>query len=167
VIPDDVTIRKDGTVTFVVNNGGHGIALYPVSKNTTREDISEDLCQGGPALCNGTAVTGDPAIVGTQNVRYQITDGKGNLIIDTGTNPPAARVDDPHDRMLATSTQLGTVAGAFLVGSTATTAGNHIQYRFAKTGRFLVICMNRGHSLNDWMFGFVNVAETEQGDDHN
>jgi hypothetical protein len=23
----------------------------------------------------------------------------------------------------------------------------------------LVICMNRSHSLNDWMFGFVNVVD--------
>ena len=26
LLPDDVTIRKDGSVTFVVNGGGHGIA---------------------------------------------------------------------------------------------------------------------------------------------
>jgi plastocyanin len=36
VVPDDVTIRKGGTVTFVVNGAGHGIAIYPVSKDTTR-----------------------------------------------------------------------------------------------------------------------------------
>src|SRR3954469_6386404 len=41
--PDDVTIGKGGIVTFVVNNGGHGIAIYPVDKKTTREDIAEDL----------------------------------------------------------------------------------------------------------------------------
>jgi len=38
-----------------------------------------------------------------------------------------------------------------------------VQYRFTKTGRYLVICMNRGHAINDWMFGFVNVV----GDDDN
>jgi hypothetical protein len=32
-----------------------------------------------------------------------------------------------------------------------------------KTGRYLVICMNRGHSLNDHMFGFVSVVG--EGDD--
>jgi hypothetical protein len=25
-------------------------------------------------------------------------------------------------------------------------------------GRYLVICINRVHSINDWMFGFVNVV---------
>ena len=45
--PDDATVRKGGTVIFVVNGGGHGLAIHPVSKNTTREDIAEDLCQGG------------------------------------------------------------------------------------------------------------------------
>src|SRR4051794_2525325 len=45
--PDDVTINKGGTVTFNVNGGGHGVAIYPVAKSTTREDIAEDLCQGG------------------------------------------------------------------------------------------------------------------------
>ena len=40
VIPEDATIQKGGTVTFVVNGGGHGIAIYPVSKDTTREDVS-------------------------------------------------------------------------------------------------------------------------------
>jgi hypothetical protein len=36
--------------------------------------------------------------------------------------------------------------------------GQLITYRFLKTGRYLVICMNRTHFLNDWMFGFVNVT---------
>jgi hypothetical protein len=45
LVPDDVTIQKGGTVTFVVNGGGHGIAIYPVSKDTTREDITRQLCQ--------------------------------------------------------------------------------------------------------------------------
>ena len=46
LLPDDVTIKKGGTVTFVVNGGGHGIAIHEVNKKTTREDIAEDLCQG-------------------------------------------------------------------------------------------------------------------------
>jgi len=66
--PDDVTINKGGTVTFVVNGGGHGLAIYPVAKKTTREDIAADLCQGGTTeadrlgrslVCNGAVVTGD------------------------------------------------------------------------------------------------------------
>jgi hypothetical protein len=36
-------------------------------------------------------------------------------------------------------------------------APNLVTYRFLVPGRYLVICMNRSHFLNDWMFGFVNV----------
>ena len=167
--PDDVDVREGGTVTFVVNGGGHGIAIYPVSRDTTREDISADLCQGGEAVCNATAPTTDPENpVGTQNLRYRIHDGRHRLIVDTDTGAHQPRVDDPTRRLLSSS---GTIpgapvtAGAFLVGTTPTATGNRIQYRFTQTGRFLVICQNRGHLLNDWMFGFVNVVR-EDGDHH-
>jgi plastocyanin len=152
LVPNEVTINKGGTVTFRVNGGGHGIAIYRVSKKTTRDDITNQLCihDAVTGLCvDSTFANGD----------HQIVDGHGDVVIATGTNPPINRVDDPTDRLLATSTIVGGVSGAFLTGTTATTAGNQIQYRFAKTGRFLVICMNRNHTLNDWMFGFVNVAD--------
>ena len=42
---------------------------------------------------------------------------------------------------------------------TATTTATHLQFRFAKSGRYLVICMNRNHYLSNWMFGFVTVGE--------
>ena len=29
-----------------------------------------------------------------------------------------------------------------------------MRYRFLEDGRYLVICNNRVHSINDWMFGF-------------
>jgi hypothetical protein len=46
-----------------------------------------------------------------------------------------------------------------LTGSSAAGAAGHTaRYRFEKTGRYLVICTTRGHSLNDWMFGFVDVV---------
>ena len=203
LFPDDVTVRKGGTVTFVVNGGGHGIAIHAVSKKTTREDIAADLCQGpaGSAesdraarftTCNGTISTPatvdgvDVLVVGTQNLDYSITDGKDNLIIHTGFNVPPTqnnpRVDDPvnSDRLLATSGRVRTCgpgeaepacdstlpganpAGAFLTGSAApATPGNRIRVQFLKTGRYLVICMNRGHSLNDHMFGFVTVSDDD------
>src|SRR5687767_10305627 len=72
LIPNEVTIFKGGTVTFRANGAGHGIAIYPVSKNTARAHIEEDLCQGGTAACN--------ADTGTANLQYKITDGDGNLI---------------------------------------------------------------------------------------
>ena len=215
--PNDLTIVKGDSVNFIVNGGGHGIAIHPVAKKTTRADIAEDLCNGTnndnneannpseatqianrrarAAVCNGTVVTtvvinGVPTpVTGTQNLDYMITDAKDNLIIDTGFNvvipatPPVVlanpRVDDTTHthRLLGTSgrssagdtTGLAAIrdnpAGAFLTGSAApTTVGNRINVQFLKTGRYLVICMNRGHSLNDHMFGFVNVVGDEDDD---
>jgi hypothetical protein len=72
-------------------------------------------------------------------------------------------VDDPTDRLLATSTQVGNVAGVFLAGTSETGLGTQLQFRFDKTGRYLVICMNRNHYLSNWMFGFVNVAGNGNG----
>jgi hypothetical protein len=208
LLPDDLTIHKGDTVTFVVNGAGHGIAIHPVSKKTTRADIAEDLCQGpaGTAendraarttVCNGTATTmvtinGTAVlVVGTQNLDYNITDGKDDLIIHTGFNvniPATAttpaivitnpRVDDAEHthRLLATSGSVtgattapnNNPSGAFLTGSAPgnpPTPGNRIQVRFQKTGRCLVICMNRGHALNDHMFGFVSVVGGDDDDD--
>ena len=161
LVPDEVTINKGGTVTFRVNGGGHGIAIYPVSKNTTRDDITSQLCvhDAATGLCDTTKFSA--------NGEHEIVDGKGNLIIDTGINPPVARVDDPTDRLLATATIVVEsnnvlTPGAFHTGTSPgppVTAGTQIQYRFEKTGRYLVICMNRNHYLNDWMFGFVDVVD--------
>jgi plastocyanin len=144
LMPEEVTIGKGETVTFVVNGGGHGIGIYPVSADTRRADIEEDLCQGGPAVCN-------PA-TGTANRRYLVTDHTGALIVDTGVNPPGDRLKYPPEGQVAAG------AGALLVSATEHgTTSTGFQYRFENPGRFLVICMNRGHSINDRMFGFVNV----------
>jgi hypothetical protein len=170
--PDDVTIEKDGTVTFVVNGGGHGVAIYSVAGKTTREEIAADLCQGpaGSAENDRAArATVCNAAAGTANLAYQLTDAKGDIVVEVpanvaGNNP---RVDDQERTLLGTSGQIpkspARKDGAFLTGTNATndTPGNRIQYRFLKTGRYLVICMNRGHSLNDHMFGFVNVVDPE------
>jgi hypothetical protein len=209
--PDDVTIAKGGSVTFVVNGGGHGLAIHPVSKNTTRAGIAAQLCNNGVAneadrrarnaVCNGTIVNplvdvnGTPtSVTGTDNLNYEIVDGKGNTIIVTGFNLTAAnsnpstiianpRVDDTvhSHRLIATSgaSPAGDInpplmtnnkAGAFLttsafnaVANTATVS-QRIQVRFDKGGRYLVICMNRSHSLNDHMFGFVNVVGGDDDD---
>ena len=197
--PDDVTIRKGGIVTFVINNGGHGLAIYPVDKHTTRADIAADLCDGnnhetGPGNEATDRAARFPLCQAAQaNLNYDIIDAKGNLIIRTGTNVNNSnpRVDDPTNRLLGTSGRVRTCgpgeseptcdssalganpAGGFLTGNvvaipTATppvlqAIGNRIVYQFNKTGRYLVICMNRAHSLNDHMFGFVSVVG--DGDD--
>jgi plastocyanin len=147
LVPDDTTIRKGGTITFIVNGPGHGIAIYPVSGNTTRDDITAQLCSHDPAC--------DPAFA---NEDHTTRDGKDNVVIVTGTNPPFARVDDPTDRLFATSTQIGGVPGVFLTGTTPTTPGTQLQFRFDKSGRYLAVCMNRNHYLANWMFGFINVV---------
>ena len=184
LLPDDVTIRKGGTVTFVVNGGGHGIAIHPVSKKTTRDDGTRTTT----VTINGTPVV----VTGTQNLDYNITDAKDDLIIHTGFNIAAPnvvvitnpRVDDTEHthRLLATSGGVTTSAagvpsgdasapganpaGAFLTGSAApATPGNRIQVQFLKNGRYLVVCMNRGHFLNDHMFGFVSVVGGGDDDD--
>jgi plastocyanin len=149
LVPDEATIRKGGTVTFVVNGGGHGIAIYPVSKDTTRDDITAQLCPHNPTCLDATFANAD----------HTIRDGRNNIVIVTGTNPPFQRVDDPTDRLLATSTQLGNLAGVFLTGTTATTTATQLQVRFDKKGRYLAVCMNRNHYLANWMFGFINVED--------
>jgi hypothetical protein len=161
LVPDEATIRKDGSVTFVVNGPGHGIAIYAVSRNTTRDDISEQLCAHDAA----TNACLDPAFA---NADHTIKDGRHNVVIVTGTNPPFQRVDDPTDRLLGTSTQIGNVAGVFLTGSTAGTTGptpgTQLQVQFTRRGRYLAVCMNRNHYLANWMFGFINVVDDDHHD---
>jgi hypothetical protein len=94
-------------------------------------------------VCNGLAGTGTKA--------YRIFDGDGHLVIDIGPNPPENRINYPHGQLFSAG------AGAFLTGSTTTAAGVEVRYRFPEDGRYLVVCMNRPHTINDWMFGFVNV----------
>ena len=144
--PNDVTIYKGGTVTFMMNGTGHGIAIYPVSKNTTRTDISEDLCQGGPEVCNVANMTAAQP--------YTITDGDGNVVIAVAAFPAQRLVDSAPGLLFSA----GGMPGTLLTGSTLTGLGNQVKYRFAEDGRYLVICINRVHSLNDWMFGFVDVV---------
>jgi hypothetical protein len=181
--PDDVTVDERGTVTFVVNGGGHGVAIYKVAKKTTRAEIAADLCQGPPGTAESNRAaraTVCNAATGTANLKYQLTDAKGDVVVEVPANVANnnPRVDDQDRTLLGTSGRIpgnpsSNPAGAFLVGTAAAVPpatgfvpGNRIQYRFLKTGRYLIICMNRGHSLNDHMFGFVNVVENENEDEH-
>ena len=147
--PMDIVIPKRGTVTFRMNGPGHGIAIYPVSKNTTHQDIAEDLCQGGPTLCN--------AITGTARVARDITDGDGRVVVEVQAGGPADAIDDPDRDVLSAG------AGAFLLGKRLATdqitllPGTVIRVRFVEHGRYLVMCINRAHAVNQWMFAFVNV----------
>jgi hypothetical protein len=149
VVPDEVTIAKGETVTFMVNGGGHGLAIYPVHKHTTRADIIEGLCDTGPG-CGLEASQG----------AFLVTDHKGDVIIDIpadATLPPI--FDYAPGRVFGA---IGGTPGPFLNGAvglaTPPAQGVRFQYKFEKTGRFLVICMNRVHSISDHMFGFVTVV---------
>jgi len=154
VVPDEVTIAKGETVTFMVNGGGHGVAIYPVSHHTTRADIIAGLCTTGPG-CGGPA----------SQLAYLVKDHKGDVIIDIDADPVAPGPTHPPifdyspGRVLGA---IGGIPGPFLNGATGLATppaqGVRFQYKFEKTGRFLVICMNRVHSISDHMFGFVTVV---------
>ena len=148
VVPDEVTVAKGETVTFMVNGGGHGVAIYPVSNHTTRADIIAGLCTTGPGC-------GLPA----SQAAFLVRDHKGDLIIDIpadATLPPI--FDYSPGRVFGA---IGGIPGPFLNGAAGLAIppaqGVRFQYKFEKTGRFLVICMNRVHSISDHMFGFVTV----------
>ena len=161
LIPEEVTIFKDGQVTFQVHGGGHAMAIYEVSKDTSREELGQFLCAGVdpdsitlPTLhrCNLTT----PAGIANASAAHVITDGKGDVVIVASPNITNAH---PDNRVWYEENRLMFVGGnQFLNGGTTAVNGELITYRFLKTGRYLVICANRSHLLNDWMFGFVNVT---------
>jgi len=54
--PEETTILKDGEVTFQIHGGGHAMAIYEVSKDTTRNEIGQFLCAGtDPATISNPA----------------------------------------------------------------------------------------------------------------
>lgn len=141
----DVTITKGGQVRFDVGGGGHGIAIYEVHKSTTRDDIGEDLCLGFDRAATPDAGAGQPCNLSATNANadHVVSDGKGDVILVSGVNPPNAQMDYEPGRLASHSA----IANA-----------TFFTYRFLKTGRYLVTCKNRTHFHNDWMFTFVNVV---------
>jgi len=158
--PEEVTIKKGGEVTFQIHGGGHGFAIYEVSKDTTRDELGQFLCRGedpatidDPAFhpCNLDALNAD--------ARHRIRDGHNDVVIVAQPNltnvHPDNRVWSPEGRFVSAGGQQFLNGGTIPAGPTSN--GQLITYQFLKSGRYLVICMNRVHFLNDWMFGFVNV----------
>ena len=159
--PEEVTVLKGGEVTFQVHGGGHGIMIYEVSKDTTRDELGQFLCAGpdpsDPAIspadhkCNLSDTNA--------NAQHIIADGHGDVVIVAApgtTTPPNNRVWSPPGRLMSAGGMQFLNGGTVPAGTGSN--GQQITYRFLKTGRYLVMCMNRVHSLNDWMFGFVNVT---------
>jgi hypothetical protein len=162
--PEETTIGKGGQVTFQIHGGGHAFALYRVSKDTTRDGIGQFLCPGDdPATitdptkhtCNLSAANADK--------EHVVKDGDGDVVYVAAPNitnvHPDNRVWSEPGRLMSAGGQQFLNGGTIPAG--ATSNGQLVTYRFLKPGRYLVICMNRTHHLNDWMFGFVNVT----GDD--
>jgi uncharacterized protein YodC (DUF2158 family) len=159
--PEEVTVFKDGQVTFQVHGGGHGMAIYEVSKDTTRDGIGQYLCPGFDGALAAQfhpcrTGLGAPGIGATNAaVAHDIADGKGDVVIVAA----AADATATGNRVWSEPGRLMSAGGIqFLNGGTTVANGELVTYRFLKPGRYLVICMNRSHLLNDWMFGFVNVV---------
>ena len=164
--PEEVTIRKGGQVTFQIHGGGHGFALYEVSPDTTRNEVGQFLCAGtDPQTIDAPALHQCNLLAANANARHVVLDGRDDVVLVAEANVTNAH---PDNRVWSEPGRLMS-AGAhqFLNGGTipagATSNGQLLSYRFLKTGRYLVICMNRVHFLNDWMFGFVNVVGGVQG----
>jgi hypothetical protein len=170
--PEEVTISKGGEVTFQIHGGGHAFAIYEVSKDTTRDELGQYLCAGadpatiadpGDHACNLDEVNAA--------ARHRIKDGDKNVVIVAQPNVtnqhPDNRVWSPEDRLMSAGGIQFLNGGTIPAGQGSN--GQLLTYQFLKSGRYLVICMNRVHFLNDWMFGFVNVkgGDRDHGDrDH-
>jgi hypothetical protein len=166
LIPEEVTIGKDGQVTFQVHGGGHGFAIYEVSPDTTRDELGQYLC-AGPDPATVTDVTLLQCNLSAPNAAaaHQVLDGRDDVVLIAQANITNAH---PDNRVWSEPGRLMSVGGhQFLNGGTipagTTSNGQLLTYRFLKTGRYLLICMNRVHFLNDWMFGFVNVVGGDDG----
>ena len=162
-----MTIRKGGEVTFQIHGGGHAFAIYEVSRDTTRNELGQYLCPGrdpadiaspGDHACNLDAVNA--------NAKHRIKDGDRNVVIVAQPNVnnvhPENRVWSPDGRLMSAGGHQFLNGGTIPAGQGSN--GQLLTYQFLKSGRYLVICMNRVHFLNDWMFGFVNVRGGD--DDH-
>ena len=159
--PEEVTIFKGGQVTFQIHGGGHGFAIYEVSKNTTRNEVGQFLCPGqDPGTITDPVLHPCNLLAADANAQHIVPDGKGDVVLVASPNVTNVH---PHNRVWSEPGRLMSAGGIqFLNGGTIpagpTSNGQLVTYRFLKTGRYLVICMNRTHFLNDWMFGFVNVT---------
>ena len=150
----EVTILKGGQVTFSVHNGGHAVAIYEVSKDTTRDLIGQQLCPGfDPSTLQPAEHLCDPTNAVNANAAHLVTDGKGDVVLDVSANVTNVF---PQNFVTSIPGRLMSAGGVALNGNPP--LGHVVSYQFLKTGRYLVICMNRSHFLNDWMFGFVNVV---------
>jgi hypothetical protein len=166
--PEEVTIGKGGQVTFQVHGGGHAFAIYEVSKNTTRQQLGQYLCAGpDPAEIADPALHPCNLLAANANAKHVVKDGRRNVVLVAEVNlnnvHPENRVWYEPGRLMSAGGMQFLNGGSIPAGPTSN--GQLLTYRFLETGRYLVLCMNRAHFLNDWMFGFVNVTGDGGEDD--
>ena len=159
--PEEVTIKQGGEVTFQVHGGGHGFAIYEVSKDTTREELGQYLCMGmDPKEIADPTLHACNLLATNANAVHEVKDGQGKVVLVARANitnaHPDNRVWSPEDRLVSSGGIQFLNGGTLPAGPTSN--GQLITYQFLKNGRYLVLCINRVHFLNDWMFGFVNVT---------
>src|SRR5215203_3124559 len=116
--PEEVTVTKGGQVTFQIHGGGHGFAIYEVSKDTTRDELGQFLCRGmdpsdiaSPAAhaCNLTDANSQAAL-------HNIEDGHGDVVIVATPNVTNAH---PDNRVWSEAGRLMSAGGRqFLNGGT-------------------------------------------------
>lgn len=159
--PEETTIAKGGEVTFQIHGGGHGFAIYKVSKDTTRDELGQFLCTGAdPATIPDPANHACNLSATNANATHIVLDGRGDVVLVAQPNltnqHPDNRVWSEPGRLVSSGAHQFLNGGTIPAGETSN--GQLITFRFEKTGRYLVLCINRVHFLNDWMFGFVNVT---------
>ena len=135
----------------------------------TRDEVGQFLCAGDdPADFHAPTDTHPCPTVGAANANavHEVKDGDGDIVIVATANVtnvhPENRVSYEPGRLMSAG-EVQFMNGGTVATGTGPTGGQLTTYRFLKPGRYLVICMNRSHFLNDWMFGFVNV----KGNDDN
>jgi len=162
LIPEEVTISKGGQVSFQIHGGGHGFAIYEVSPNTTREELGQFLCAGAdPATVADLAALQCNLSAPNANSRHVVLDGRDDVVLVAEPNVnthPNNRVWSEPGRLMSAGAHQFLNGGTIAAGPDSN--GQLLTYRFLKTGRYLVLCINRMHFLNDWMFGFVDVVGT-------
>ena len=164
--PAESTIRKGGQVTFQIHGGGHGFAIYEVSPDTTREELGQFLCAGpDPATVADPEDLACNLSAANANARHVVLDGRDDVVlvaeVSTANVHPENRVWSEPGRLMSAGGHQFLNGGTIPAGPTSN--GQLLTYRFLKAGRYLVICMNRVHFLNDWMFGFVDVVGGDDG----
>ena len=114
LVPLTASMNNDASLDIIVHLGDPAALAGAANQVVVPDDAT--IRKGGTQLCVHDPATNaciDPAFA---NADHTIRDGTDNVIIETGENPPFQRIDDPTDRLFATSIQIDT-AGSAVGGS--------------------------------------------------